>query len=342
MEMKKFISLLFTLLFVFGVFYSCRSVPESEPLWLVDLEQAYPQKEFFAKVGSGNSAADAILSAQTELASYFSTNIKQIVESTNLMEENTDGSVDKAKSVRVYAVSTTDLDFFAMEKTEPFYRKDDKKWYAAVYINRAKAWNQFEPLVRDSMNSFYSVFNLTKNQNDPLEKIKIYKAAQKEGEEFINRLYKAVILSKERTEKTFGEGRKTYASIPGLIQKEKGRCILYFNVNEDYAGMIRAKINQIFTNLKFPVTETESNAFYKVQVKLDYNQNNEEDLIVMNPSLNVHFLNGDGVKYVYDAALERVLSYNIDKAKKTSCSQAVQNLDDNLEKDFLLKTEIGK
>ena len=342
--MKKFISLLFTLLLVFGVFYSCRSVPDYDPppAWFFDLEQVYPQKEYFARIGSGITTEEAILSAQTELASYFSTNIKQIVESNNLMEENNDGSVDKAKSVHVYSVSTTDLNFFAMEKSKSFYFKSDEKWYAVAYINKEKAWNQYEPLVRDSMNSFYSVFNLTKNTDDPLEKIKIYKAAQKEGEEFINRLYKAVIISKERTEKTFGEGRKTYASIPGMIQNEKGRCILYFNINEDYAGMIRAKINQIFTNLKFPVTETESKAFYKVQVKLDYNQNNEDDLIVMNPSLNVQFLNGDGVKYVYDAALERVLSYNIDKAKKTSCSQAVQNLDENLEKDFLLKTEIGK
>lgn len=344
MWMKKFISLIFTSVILAVLFFSCRTVQdyESTPIWFYDLEQAYPQKDYFARVGSGISSEEAILSAQTELASYFSTNIKQIVESSDIMQENQDGSVDKTKKLNVYSVSTTDLNFFAMEKSKPFYYKSDKAWYAVAFINKEKAWSQYEPLVQDSMNSFYSVFNLNNNQNDPLAKIKIYRAAQNEGQEFISRLYKAIIISKELTEKKFGEGRKTYSSIPGLIQKEKDRCVLYFDIKEDYAGIFHAKLNQIFTKLNFPVTQNQFDAFYKVRAKLDYNRQDEDDLIVMNPSVNIQFVSDDGALYVYDAVIEKILSYNSDKAKRTAFNSAAKKLDEELENDFLVKTGIQK
>ncbi|MCR4733650.1 MAG: hypothetical protein K5829_01410 [Treponema sp.] len=332
----------FVLLFFIFLIFSCKTVPEIEPLWLTDLNQAFPEKEYFAKLGEGISSQDAILAAQTELASYFSTNIKKVVESSNFMEEKEDGSVDKNKKLNVYSVSTTDLDFFAMEKTEAYYRKADKKWYAAVYINKAKAWSQYEPIVRDSMEAFYSIFNLSKSDDDPLRKIKIYKAAQEEGENFIGNLYKAVILSKERTEKVFGDARKTYSSIPGLIQKEKNRSIVYFDINEDFSGIIRSKINKSFSNLKFPVTETGDYSFYSVQIIIDYNQHFEEELIVMEPSLSIKISNKNEILYTYDTVLEKVLSYNLDKAKRTACSFAAEKIENEFENDFLLKTGIIK
>lgn len=335
--MKKYIGLLFISLILF---FACAGKPVSEPLWLSDLNSVYPEKDYFAKTGTGASSEEAVLNAMTELASYFSTSVSNVVESKNSFMELDDGSVEKNRSVQVHSVSATDLDFFALEKAEPYFSKTERKWYALAFINREKAWNQYEPTVRDSMNAFYSVYNLSLKDSDPLRRIKIYREAQIEGQKFISDLYKAQILSKERTEKNFGEARRLYSSIPGLIQNEKSRCVLYFELNEDYSGILKSTLNQVFSKIAFPVTETKSYSFYRVQVKLDYNRQDEEDLIVMNPSINLIFTNESEVLYTYDAVLEKVISYNLSKAQKNVCTNAAEILNKELGDDFVYKTGI--
>ena len=94
--------------------------------------------------------------------------------------------------------------------------------------------------------------------------------------------------------------------------------------------------------MNFPVTQNQFDAFYKVRAKLDYNRQDEDDLIVMNPSVNIQFVSDDGVLYVYDAVIEKILSYNSDKAKRTAFNSAAKKLDEELENDFLVKTGIQK
>ena len=215
---------------------SCKSTPKKdfllipEPEWIADKKGVYPDSEYLAQLGTGLSDKEAENNAIAQLAAYFNTNVKSLVQGDNYILNGSSGESKEERTIKSSVVTTTDLELFALETTQPYYLEREQKWYCCAYINRKTAWNQYEPLVRDKKNAFYSVFNLAEKAEEPLEKIKIYSQAELASEDFIASLYRASIFSKKLTDEAFAKDRAVAASIPGYIQKEKNNCfcIIHF------------------------------------------------------------------------------------------------------------------
>ena len=319
---------------------ACGSAPKNmgpkipEPEWISNKKGVYPDSEYLAQLGTGNSEDEAANNSIAQLASYFNTDVKSLVQGDTLIVNNKDDSTYVEKTIKSSVVTSTDLELFALETTQPYYLEREGKWYCCAYINRKDAWNQYEPLVRDQKNTFYSIFNLAADEKDPLEKIKISSKAQNNSELFLGCLYRASMFSKQKTDEAFGNDRKLIASIPGLIQKQKNACVMKIKVQGDFGNIVSSQINQIFSDLGFALTENESKAFYIIDGNISYNEIVQDDLIVYYPSIKVNVKSADNSVFVYENKLNQIMSYNEAKAKKIACEQISSLLNNELGKDF--------
>ncbi|MBO4859006.1 MAG: hypothetical protein J5527_10895 [Treponema sp.] len=342
----RHISFFLTVVSIISLFcnISCKTSPKKEnsipePQWITDKKGAFPDSEYISQLGTGTTAKEAENNSIAQLASYFNTNVKSFIEGETFTYNNTNDEGIVARTIKSSVVTSTDLELFALETEEPYYLVREKKWYCCAHINRKTAWNQYEPIVRDQKNAFYSVYNLAQAQEEPLEKIKMYKKAQYEGEMLSAFMYKAYMFSKPLTDSAFAKDKAVAASIPGLIQNEKNKCVFAVDVSNDFGQTVSSSITKAFSQMGFPVVTKNENSIYTVQALVNYNEIDEDDLMVYYPSIKVVVKTKDKSLYVYEGKTERILSYNESKAKKSACTELAGLIERELESDF--KSTIG-
>ncbi len=337
--------LLFISLFLLN---ACSSKPKKEtvsipePEWISNKNSVFPDSLYLAQLGTGTTANEARNNSIAQLASYFNTNVKSLIEGETYTYNSSNDPGKVERTIKSSTVTYTDLALFALETEEPYFLGRENKWYCCAHINRKDAWNQYEPLVRDNKNTFYSIFSLAKEASEPLERIRIYKQTETASEEFLASLYRATMFSKKLTDEAFGQDRAIIASIPGLVQKEKNNCLLCLKTSGDLGGIISSTVNSIFTDLGFVTSDNEAKSYYIVESMLDYNEIKEDDLFIYYPSVKIIVKSQNKTLYVYENKTDRVLSYNESKAKKTACDGIAELLQKELADDFTKTIGLSK
>lgn len=334
-------------LFIIFAFFSCASTNKKSvkiPDWYIDLHSSFPEEKFIAKMGEGKSEIESIASAKAELALYFNTNVNKLVESDIYMEsqKNSD-KTEKTSSKREVSSKTTistNLDFFALESTEAYYDKNEKKWFCVAYLDRQKSFDQYFPVVNDKRNLFYSIYNL--ESSHPIERMQILQKAKIAGNDFVDDLYNLSMISKPLTEKNFSKDRLLVSNIAGEIEKAKLDCSFLLNVPVDSSKMIYSSLSEILKNLGFNVTNSESNCFYILNAVVDYNRQDEDDLIVMNPSLVIEIMYNGKTFYVYSADFDKKISYNLSKIEKNVCKEIKEKIELEFQNDFCKNVGLEK
>ena len=344
MQQKKNYSIsLFSLIFFIIpllLVVSCGSTPVKEtvnipePLWIANKKGVFPDSEYLAQLGTGTTANEARNNSVAQLASYFNTNVKSLVQGETYTFNTTNDESKTARTIKSSVVTYTDLDLFALETAEPYYLIREQKWYCCAYIERKTAWNQYEPYVRDAKNKFYSIFSLAQNTEEPLERIKVYSQAEYASEEFLGCLYRAYMFSKPMTDAAFAQDRAVVASIPGYVQKEKNNCIMCAVIQNDIGGTISSSVNKIFSGMGFTMSDNQNKSYYIVETAVDYNKLTEDDLIIYYPAVKVSVKSKEKTVYVYENKLDRIMSYNESKAQKSACDGIAALLEKELAGDF--------
>ena len=330
----------FLLLCIITIFNSCTSKPKKEtvnipePEWVTNKKGGFPESKYLAQLGTGTTAVEARNNAIAQLASYFNTNVKSLIEGDTYTYNSTNDPAKVERTIKSSTVTYTDLELFALETEEPYFLSRENKWYCCAHITRKDAWNQYEPLVRDNKNTFYSIFTLAKEAEDPLERIKIYSQTEKASEVFLGSLYRATMFSKTLTDEAFAQDRAVIASIPGFVQKEKNNCVMCVKVSGDIGGTVSSTINSIFAGMGFTTSDNPQKSFYTVETVVDYNEIKEDELFVYYPSVKIIVKSVDKTLYVYENKLSRILSYNETKAKKSACDSIEELLKKELAADF--------
>lgn len=324
---------------------SCGSAPKKEtlfipePEWITNKREVFPDNKYLAQLGTGTTATEARNNAVAQLASYFNTNVKSLVEGETYTYNSSNDPGKVERTIKSSTVTYTDLELFALETEEPYFLNRENKWYCCAHINRKDAWNQYEPLVQDNKNTFYSIYSLADQAQEPLERIRIYSQTEAASEAFLGSLYRASMFSKKMTEEAFGKDRQVIASIPGLVQKEKNNCVMCVQTQGDIGGTVSSSINAAFSQMGFTISDNPQKAYYMVETAIDYNQIMENDLYIYFPSVKISVKSQNKTLYVYQNKLDRVLSYNESKAKKSACDAIAELVEKELAENF--KSTVG-
>lgn len=110
-------------------FAKSKAVPE----WVENYRAAYPAAEYLAQRGTGDSAEKAKNDATAALSRYFKASVNANLSTT--MTSVTVGDSIEEKTLVVDDVNVqSQVDFFGLEYTEPYYLKSEKNGIALFLL----------------------------------------------------------------------------------------------------------------------------------------------------------------------------------------------------------------
>ncbi|MBQ6057037.1 MAG: LPP20 family lipoprotein [Treponema sp.] len=195
-KVKKLNSIfLFSLVLLAGC--ASTSGSGSIPDWMTDYRSAYPDTHYIAQRGRADSEQTAKTEAVAQIARYFQTSVNANLK-TSIQSVTSGDSVSETTSVVNDVDVQSQVDLFAVEYTEPYYFNKEKKWYCVAYIERDKAWNQYQPTVENAKTEFYSMKKNADTESDPLTKCSLYGKTWNSGKVFLEKLEYARILNSQK------------------------------------------------------------------------------------------------------------------------------------------------
>lgn len=310
-------------------FAKSKAVPE----WVENYRATYPAAEYLAQRGSGDSAERAKNDATAALSRYFKTSVNANLSTT--MTSVTVGNSIEEKTLVVDDVNVlSQVDFFGLEYTEPYYLKSEKKWYCVVFINRLDAWTQYKPQIELKKNAFSGLYKNLEKENDYFTRLGLCKKLWASGTELLEKLEYGRIINPVE-EAFYQDNRDKIANIPVIFEEAKSNCSIYVQLNSDYNRAISTALSNAFSECGFKVVKNQNEANYLAAVEVEDNVSGSEPLSI-NPAVNLKILNGEE-KSVYSYEIlagEKALGYTLGSAQKKIYPKLSKELEDAVEKDL--------
>lgn len=325
--MKKLLSVVASLV-MFNLLYA-KSVPE----WVQNHRKVYPNSEYLAQRGNGDSAEKARTDATAALSRYFQTNVNANLSTT--MSSVTTGNTIQEQTVVVDDVNVqSQVEFFGLEYTEPYYLKAEKKWYCVVFMNRQEAWQQYKPQIEIKKNSFNGLYKNLEKQTDYFTKLGMCKKVWSAGKELLEKLEYGRIINPEG-EAVYQNERDSISNIPVIFEEVKQSCSIYIQINSDYNRMISTALSTAFKDCGFGVAKTQTEANYTTEVTVQDNISGKEPLSIL-PSINLKIVSKDG-KSVYSNEIltsEKAVGYTLESAQKKSYPKLAKELEETVKSNL--------
>lgn len=307
--------------------------PQIMPDWVQNYRKVFPNSQYLAQRGSGNTAEKAKTDATGALSRYFQSTVNANL-STTLSSVTTNDSIDEKTMVVDEVNVQSQVEFFGLEYTEPFYVKSEKKWYCVVYINREEAWQQYKPEIDIKKNSFSGLYKNLKNETDYFTKLGMCKKVWTIGTELLQKLeYGRIINPSEEAQ--YQKERDEIAEIPVIFETAKQNCTIYIDINSDYNKMISTTVSSILSETGFSVAKTKAEASYVAEVLVDNNESGS-DPISIKPAVNIK-ISSKKAKTVFSyeiIASEKSIGYTIETAQKKAYPKLTEEIKKALNEKF--------
>lgn len=313
---KNYIGLL-VLAVVFLVGCASTSGSGSLPAWMTDYRTVYPDSQYIAQRGRADTEETVRTEAVAQIARYFQTSVNANLK-TSIQSLTSGENVSETTSVVNDVDVMSQVDLFAVETTDPYYFKKENKWYCVAFIEREKAWNQYQPTIENAKGEFYSMKKNADSENDPFTKCVLYGKAWKSGKTFLEKLEYARILTPKK-ESAYSDDRKSVSEIPALIAAEKEKCTVYLSVAGDWGNIISSSLSQTLSKNGFKIAKTQKEAVYLANATVETNSSGSEPVSVT-PSLDLKIESKSG-KTVYAVQVKsekKTLAYSLENAQKKS------------------------
>lgn len=322
--MRKFLLLKLLFCMFFPVF-----AKDEIPIWFKDFRSIYPDSEYIAQRGIGDSSENAKTDAAGALGRFFQTNVDSSIK-TSMVSETSDSKINVISSVIDEVKIDSKVEFIGLEFTEPYYSKKEKKWYCVAFINRHNAWKQFLPQIEECKHSFESQLEVAEKEVELLTKLSIYKEVWNKGRELNKKLeYGRILMPLE--ESKYESYREMVAEIPVRFRDIQKQCSVYLEINDDYGKMIISAISTAFVNNGFQVAKQKNDSKYIVEITINDNSSGDNPVSIL-PEVNISVLSSNGKNdvslYFYDkTAKEKTVSYTLENAKKKAYSKLSSELE---------------
>ncbi len=302
---------------------------EKQPDWVSDYRSIYDEKTYLAQKGTGDSAEKSKTDAVGTLARYFQMSVNANL-TTTLTSITSGNDISESTHVMDEVKVQSEVQFFALEYTEPWFNKKEKKWYCIAYINRNNAWTQYKPQIDSAKKTFYLLLENSERENDFFLKLRDLKSVWIQGQELLRKLEYGRILT-PMDEASYQNERDKISQIPALFEECKGRCSVYIQANHDYNRMISLAISTAFNNCGFRIVKTKEDANYMADIVVDDNMAGENPLSIQ-PVIDLKVISKtEKTVYSYEAnALEKSVGYTLESAQKKAYSKLSKEVEDSV------------
>ena len=294
--------------------FSCFA--KGEPEWFLNWRTVYPNEKYIAQRGSGENAEKARTDALSQIARYFQTTVNANL-TTTMQSVTSENSVSENTTVIDEVSVLSQVELFAVEYTEGYYYKKEKKWYSVAFIERSSAWTQLKPQVDMEKNTFNRMYQKACGESEPLEKLKSLKTAFEQGKILLQKLEYARIINPAEEEK-YAPERNCLSEIPAAFSEEKAKCKVYVSVPADYNRIITAAVTSSFGECGFSVAKSLSEASHIAEILIEDNAEGNEPVSII-PAISLKLTGKETGQTVFSfeaESKEKTVSYTLENAKK--------------------------
>lgn len=304
------------------------------PLWASNetINQIFPEEDFIARIGFGETENFARLNADSELSTYFSAKIENTVfASENYVNQNDETSVQKQLSKNISLEGNSEL--FALRHTDSYFDKKRGTFIVCAYINRNEAWNLTEAKLNSISKAINSLYSESQKSNENFFKIIQFHSVLQKSEEFYKLYFLAEGIAPQKA-KEFHTTQGIIQNAQNEIVKLKQKSVIFVNVQGDDSGRIKTKISEVLSKNGFSVSDfrRDSDSFYSLNANVNIEISENGGFFVCYPqiSLSVKTAEGNTISS-FAKSFEKVASYT-----KESCSRMVfSKIENELEKNFI-------
>lgn len=312
---------------------SCASKPQGKnnaPAWFSyeSINQVFPEKEYLARIGSGENPQTAQLNADAELSAYFNQKIKTITQAEEKFS-NTNNSTSSQKNLTRSVIISSNSELIGLKHTDCFFNKKENRYYICSYINRKETWELIEPKIKSYAIKFENAKQNIENETEPFNKIIIQNKILKEKEIFYNLYYIALGLLPEKAEKYFyldSELQKlTYDNL-----SLKKTIKIHFISEGDITNRITTKAEELLSNEGFTISQSKSNYIAKLAVNTTATKSG--DIYIIYPQIQITMEKANTTTLAnFSKQLGKVSSYTKEAAERL----ALNKLETELETNFI-------
>ncbi len=304
------------------------------PKWLTSLEKVYPTKEYIRMIGEGSTIKKAESDAVSSLALNFKTKVQFVTKAVSEYNSIVDGErthTTQEKNLLQKESILSDAEFFCIHFSEPYYSKNEKKYYVAGFINRAEAWKYYEGKIEPLFTETDIVLKNAADENEILYQL-LYLQKAKKLLELASYYIDASLTVNPDGSEMYIKKLNDYAKIKALAEGKKKAAVFYVDCkNKDYSSLV-AKINSLMQESGFVLSNNKSRWDYRIFVDLHFSEESYEAGDFVRPDMNIIIENKNGQQVEsYSKAYPRYTHSSI----KNAYSLALVRLGQDLEENFL-------
>ncbi|MCR4741824.1 MAG: hypothetical protein K5866_03005 [Treponema sp.] len=326
---KKTIIFSIILLTGFNIFAGPKS-----PAWLLDVNQVYPKDTYIAQIGEGLSQEEAETNAQARIARYFESNIDTKTLNKLQMSEY-EGEVSTKRSIDTSTNISSNVELFAINFSEVYKNKKEKKYYIVAYIKKDDAYMIFKPKVdlpAQNFSNYYSKAQKAKKTGDYLSTVKYLKSARTYAADFEENYGFAQLLNLKKAG-DYDFIHEEVAGIDSELDFAMMECPLQIVALNDNNGALAAKAKNLFSNYGFPVKNGEGN--YKVTVNASLDEETMQKGTACYPHVSVSITYNNQVVISFGKDGQKVAAVNADVARRRAYTQIENLLEEAFNEEFL-------
>lgn len=288
----------------------CKSAEvETRPLWTdsYTVGQVFSSDNYVTGIGKAASTDAATSLADGNLASYFSRKISSTTSVQQVMtSDDQDGSVQE-NLVRDISIQSG-IEISGIKHTEPWFDKKEKLYYVCSYLDRKEAWKNYEPVVRQAKNNFYSFIDSANQENDPFNKIAILKKAVEAGTSYEDLILFSEILYSKGAQ-SYSQDRNVISSLDERISSARMGIMMNVVVDKDTDRRFVPLVEKVVTSNGYSVSSVGNQ--YTVLMVLSKNKEvfSDTGTIVSLPEYRIEVKNKNKILWTYKKSLDRITGF---------------------------------
>lgn len=325
------------------ILFSCESTEQvvaEQPLWsqLETINQVYPSNKYIARIGYGEKAGAAIADAEAEVGKYFENNIQSNTVSKDHFVSKTGEDTSRYQELDKEIFISSNVKLFAMNHTKPWHDKENDLYVVCSYINRADAFNVFAPKLEKARREFYSFYTKAENEKDPFRKINRLKEAVAPGNDYLDLLDFAQLISPELAS-AYRNDINAIASIEEKIYSTRVDATMKIDVKNDLDNRVFSTLSALLGSEKIILSKND----YKYLMDANVDKNivfheieDGEVIITAEPIVNIvlrNRMNGD-VVFSYTRDFDKITGYTESFINKKVFSAIDKELNSSFIEEF--------
>jgi hypothetical protein len=310
---------------------SCASSDTPPPEWAASgaaLSRGYPDAAYIARIGRGQNRQAAELAAAAEIARYFTSRISADTIARETFSQR-DGVTSENRSIDASVFVTSEIELFGIRYApDAFYSKQEQRWAALAYIDRAEAWAVYEPRFKRQADTFLGLVRAAENERDPYKKALNWRAAARfAGQaDFEAAAALGQMLHPARMNAVFADARARLAALPQKADEARRNASVFIDCPQDFESLIANAFARAFAQDGFPVSASRPSASAVCKISVDEGMRKGELGIFYQPSLRATLTGKSGDIFSFSASADSVGAVQPDVARRRAYAALAERI----------------